>query len=252
MAKNLRIHIAPVGFEFKRVTEPLVDMQADKVYLIRWGQDIDQATKFLTAIKKELGTNHKHIQINEVTLDLWDLYECIEKFREIIYDEKGNHIYINVSTGTKITVIAGMLSCMLWDAEPYYVRVNYHDTKIKTVHSEDVEKPKSLPVHKITKPKPEFIKILNLLQANDGNMRKQIMIKKLEEIKVLRDRDQSGDDLTPSAMHSQLSALLRPMELMWKYVTVKSSGRKSTVSMTEQGKSALKIFGSQYADEDIE
>src|SRR3989344_5218468 len=106
MSVNLRIHIAPVGFEFLRVTEPLIRMQADKVYLITYEKD-DKAAKFFSQIKKELGQKYRHIKVEEVFVDIWNLYDCIEKFREIILSEKNNHVYINVSTGTKITAIAG-------------------------------------------------------------------------------------------------------------------------------------------------
>ena len=115
METNLRIHISPVGFEFKRVTEPLIRMKADKVYLVSY-QEKDSGEQYLQLIKKELSENYKHIRIEEIFIDIWDLYQCIEKFRKIILLEGNNHVYINVSTGTKITAIAGMFSCMLWNA----------------------------------------------------------------------------------------------------------------------------------------
>ena len=242
----------PVGFEFKRVTEPLIEMQADKAYLITHTDDNDTATEFLSKIKKELTQSYKQIQIKRIPLDIWDLYECIEKFRDIIFEEKENHVYINVSTGTKITAIAGMLSCMLWNAEPYYAPVTYQDRKIKTIPSENVQDPNMLPVYDIKKPKSEFMRILRLLQDHDGIMRKSKMIVELEEMKILRNTDQNGKELTMSAKHSQLYALLKPMELEWKYVKVKASGRRSEVTITEQGKSALRIFGCQYTVEDAD
>lgn len=130
MLPKLRVHISPVGFEFKRVTEPLIKMQADKVYLVSY-QKHDSAQQFLEQIKKELGTKYSHILVKELFIDTWDLYQCIEKFREIIHNEKGNQVYFNVSTGTKITAIAGMLSCMLWNASPYYAKVDYLASKKK-------------------------------------------------------------------------------------------------------------------------
>src|SRR5579864_6987817 len=146
MSGNLRIHIVPVGFEFLRVTEPLIRMQADKVYLVTYQED-DNATKFFAKIKKELSQKYRHIKVEEVFIDIWDLYECIQKFREIILLEKGNHVYINVSTGTKITAIAGMLSCMLWDAVPYYAPVRYPSSQEIEMPTEQVLDPESLPVY---------------------------------------------------------------------------------------------------------
>ena len=248
MSANLRIHIAPVGFEFRRVTEPLIRMQADKVYLITY-EEADAATKFFSQIKKELSQNYKHILVKEVFLNIWNLYECIEKFREIILNERGNHVYINVSTGTKITAMAGMLSCMLWSAYPYYAPVSYPIKQTKALPTEHVQDSDILPVYDIKKPTSKFMTILSLLQSHGGVMRKSKIIDELEELKILRKIDESGKDLTSPAKHSQLRALLDPMQSDWNHVTVEASGRRSEVSITEQGKTALRIFGRESVKE---
>lgn len=236
MSSNLRIHIAPVGFEFKRVTEPLIRMQADKVYLISYEKD-DKASKYFSQIKKELSQNYKHIQVKEVFLNIWDYLECVEEFREIIQAEEGNHIYINVSTGTKITAMAGMLSCELWGALPYYANVLYQS------HTEQIEEIITLPVHDIKKPKDNLMLILSMLQSHGGIMRKSKMISELEEMKLIRKTDEDGKELHGPAKHSQLRALLDPLEREWNFIKVEASGRRSEVSITEQGETALRIFG---------
>lgn len=247
MSANLRIHIVPVGFEFRRVTEPLVRMQADKVYLVTYGKD-DSARKFFLQIKKELGQNYKHIKVEEVFVDVWNLYDCIEEFREIVLEENkmGNHVYVNVSTGTKITSIAGMLSCMLWGAYPYYARVSYPSVKgIELPPTEHVEEPDLLPVYDVKRPKPELLLALSILKANRGRMRKVRLIEKLEAVGVIQLRDESKSALTKAAKHSQLRALIDPLEKEWKYIRVEAKGRRSEVIITEQGETALKIFGLQ-------
>jgi predicted transcriptional regulator len=245
MSANLRIHIAPVGFEIRRITEPLVGMQADKVYLVSYGPN-DAAKMFFAQVKKELGQNYKHIKIEEVFIDIWNLYDCIEKFREIILEEKkkGNHIYLNVSTGTKITSIAGMLSCMLWNAFPYYAHVSYPSTKeIVVPPTEHVEEPDLLPVYDVKKPKNEHLIILSILKANDGKMRKARLIRDLENKGIIRLKDETKTEFTKAAKHSQLRAILDPLEKEWGCVRVETSGRRSEVSITGQGETALRIFG---------
>ena len=242
MASNLRTHIAPVGFEFRRVTDPLIHMQADKVYLLTYEKD-DRVAKFLSEIKKKLADSYIHIQVNEVLLDVWDLYSCIEKFRELIHKEKGNHVYVNVSTGTKITAIAGMLSCMMWHAQPYYVSVAYPEETPETIPTEHIQETSVFPTYDIKKPKPEFMLILNLLQSYKSPIRKSVLIEKLEEIGVIRRMSDSGMELKATAKHSQLRVLLDPMEKEWKLIMVRASGRRSEVSMTQQGKTALRVFG---------
>ena len=243
LANNLRVHIVPVGFEHKRVTEPLIKKQADKVYFVTREVE-DDASDYLKEIKKELQKNYKHIQFDVVYLDIWDFYACVKKFREIIQNECGNHVHINISTGTKITAIAGMLSCMLWDATPYYAHVSYENRKKIKFISEHIEGTDDLPIYEIIKPKKEYTLILSILQENKDTLRKYKIIKKLEELKIIRTVSEDGKDLSNTAKHSQLRALLDPM-LKLEYIHVKASGRKSEVTITEQGKNALKIFGDQ-------
>ncbi|NDF30271.1 MAG: hypothetical protein EB150_08785, partial [Nitrososphaeria archaeon] len=111
--ENLRVHIAPIGYDFNRVTEPLIKGKADKAYFILHNSDRGQS-KFLDHVKNELKKKLPSIETKPFYLDIWNLYDCIQKFREIIAkeNEEGNHVFINVSTGTKITAIAGMLACM--------------------------------------------------------------------------------------------------------------------------------------------
>jgi CRISPR locus-related DNA-binding protein len=244
MSKNLRVHIAPVGFEIRRVVEPLTKMLADKVYLVTLGGEDDAAKKFITLIKRDLAQNYEHIKLEEVFVDVWDPYECIAKFREIILKERGNHVYINVSTGTKITAIAGILSCMLWGATPYYARVSYPEPKITDLpRTEHVQEPDVLPVYKINKPRREFLLILSFLKDAGGRLRKVHLIKKLEAVGIIGLRDETKTEFSQSAKHSQLRAILDPMEKEWGFVIVEARGRRSEVSLTEQGQTALKIFG---------
>ncbi|TBR09335.1 MAG: hypothetical protein EPO62_05155 [Candidatus Nitrosotenuis sp.] len=242
MSANLRVHIAPVGYEIFRVTEPLIRMQADKVYLITYERD-DNASTYYSRIKKELSQKYKHIKVEEVFIDIWDLYDCIKKFREIILSEKGNHMYVNVSTGTKITAIAGMLSSMLWNATPYYAPVRYPETKHMELPTEQVLDSEILPTYGIRKPNKEEMLVLSLLDEAGGKMRKSHIIEKLEDGEIIKIKDESVTRLTDAAKHSQLRAILDPMEKIWNFVTIESSGRRSEVSITEKGQTALKIFG---------
>ena len=74
-------------------------------------------------------------------------------------------------------------------------------------------------------------------------MRKAQLISELEKAGVIRLKDESIVKFTKAAKHSQLRVILDPMELEWNYVKVESNGRRSEVSLTEQGITALRIFG---------
>ena len=51
MRSNLRVHIAPVGFHVNRVTEPIIQERADKVYLVTHHSH-DRAAKYMEKIIK--------------------------------------------------------------------------------------------------------------------------------------------------------------------------------------------------------
>ncbi|MGB7882030.1 MAG: DUF6293 family protein, partial [Nitrososphaeraceae archaeon] len=113
MRSNLRVHIAPVSFHVNRVTEPIIRERADKVYLVTHHSH-DRAAKYMEKITKLL-RKEKLVSIEKVTTDIWDLFECLKCYKAIMQREgETAHIYINVSTGSKITSIAGTLACMIW------------------------------------------------------------------------------------------------------------------------------------------
>ena len=66
---------------------------------------------------------------------------------------------------------------------------------------------------------------------------------------LIRVKDENKRFLTEPAKHSQLRAILEPLEKEWKYVQVEASGRRSIVTITEQGETALKVFGPQDAEQ---
>lgn len=247
MATNLRVHIVPIGFDFRRATDPLIRMRADRVYFLRYDQN-DADKEFFASITKELHDRMRDIQIETRRADLWDPYKCIEQYREIIIAEKGNgnHVYVNVSTGTRINSIAGMLACMMWGGEPYYARLTYPKAAaIQVPPTEFIDDADILPVYEIKKPEPESMLILHLLDLNEGKMRKIELINKLEEAGVIKPKDTTAVRRSETWKHSQLNGWLYPMENELHYIEVRASGRRSEVYLTKQGKTALRIFGTE-------
>lgn len=247
MKEELRVHIVPIGYDsYTRVTEPLIKKNAEKVYFIRHKEDGRGHEKFYEKIKKELDRKTKKIIIKERKLDIWDYYDCVETFREIISNEKknGNHIYINVSTGTKITAMAGMLAAMAWRIEPYYVRLTKPLLKkIETVPEVAVDDPEEIHAYDMEKPKPVYMDILDQLSKHKGVMRKKRLVEYLEDKKIIKPVDDDSEGFSQNAKLSQLRVFLDPMKDKWNFVKTEHSGRRSEVMITENGRKALRIFG---------
>ena len=235
-----RVHISPIGFDVIRVTKPLTEMKADKAYLVSHSSDNNPTKKFVNKVKKELN-KCSHVEIIEVKTDIWDMNDCLKQFKEIKDKEKNNDIFINISTGTKITAVAGMLTCMLWTANPYFVPIKYPDN-IELPSSDEVGESYMLPLCKINKPNQRILQILSLLYSNNNSMRKSELIDELQSLEIIKQNDADNREYTTPAKHSQLRALLNPMITEWHYVRVEHHGRRSEVHITEEGKNALRIF----------
>ena len=239
MTDNLRIHIVPVGYDTTRATEPLLSKKADKVYFIRHRED-KESDYYDFIISKIKG---KGIEVHQEFVDIWNLFECIQKFKEIISHGKGNHFYVNLSTGSKITAIAGMLTSMLVpNVEPYYVHIKYAPQKTKERVREDVIKSSSeLPVFGINQPPKEHLAVLGLL-SEYKEMKKSRLIEELENQKIIEQKDMEKQSFSEHAKHSQLRTILDPMERTWKFIEIEGKGKRSRVRMTAQGDFARKMF----------
>ncbi len=214
-------------------------MRADKAYLITYRID-DPAHECLVRIRENLGKQGTRIQLIEEYVNIWDLVQCITKFKDVIRRERGNTVYINVSTGTKVTAIAGTIVSMLEGSTPYYAKVDHTQQRQSIPTKEKVEEPFEVPVYNLQPPRPEALRVLEFVEKSGGSARKKDLIEKLKEIQIIKPMTKS--DLSASAAHSQLRALLNPLEREWHFVTIESRGRSSKVSLTDQGKIGLEVF----------
>jgi hypothetical protein len=243
MKSDLRVHIAAVGFQVKRITEPLIRERADKIYLITHSHD-DKAAPYLEKILKVLH-KEKFVKVEKRTTNIWDLFECLQTYKQIIKEEEhGAHIYINVSTGSKVSSIAGTLACMIWRGTPYYAHIDYTNEKDPDdgLPDENITSLAQLPVYSINKPKSESLFVLKMLSEVKGRkLKKSKLIEQLEEAGLI------DKDLTIAAKHSKLKGLLNPISIAGgldnPLVDVEYRGRQSNVMLTTQGESTLKIFG---------
>jgi hypothetical protein len=246
-----RVHIVPVGFEVERITEPLERERADRVYLITRPMP-DAAALFVDAVERRLKRAAWPIDVRVVRTELWDSFAAVAAYRSI-FEAEGRvdrhatgvlPIRVNVSTGTKITAIAGTLACMLWNGEAYYVQVSrswYSDRppRVRAVH-DVVERVDPVPVYELRAPAPELIEVLEALHRRGGSLRKRDLLRELG-------LDRTGSDGAPAlsaqAQHGRLARRLEPLEARWGFVATDARGPRARVRLTEQGRVALTLFG---------
>jgi Family of unknown function (DUF6293) len=240
-----------VGFEVERITEPLERERADRVYLITRPAP-DAAAPFVEAVERRLHRAPWPIEVRVVRTELWNSFAAVAAYRAIFEAERRTDrhaagvlpIRVNVSTGTKITAIAGTLACMLWNGEAYYVQVSrswYSERppRLRSVH-DAVERVDPVPVYELRAPAPELIEVLEALDRRGGSLRKREL---LRELGLDRPGPTGTPALSAQAQHGRLARRLEPLEVRWGFVATDARGPRARVRLTDQGRVALTLFG---------
>lgn len=249
-----RIHISPVGYEIERVVLPLLRMEADKVYLIDEQTRVDESDQvYVEQIKRYLSDRKRTIEVEEVSSNFVgrDLYEILRIYREIIEKEAKNHIYLNVSTGTKIHAIAGMMACMIFRSEhisltPYYVVPEQYENRPREGMplSTGCKEIMGLPDYRIERPPQELIRVLAIIRSTKnkyGHISKKMLIWELGNAGIPL--------ITGPAIHENI-ARYRALErrfieplLEWRFIEVRKEGGQARIDLTQEGENALLFLG---------
>lgn len=246
-----RVHIAPVGFEVERVVDPLLSERADRVYLLTRAER-DVTAPFVEEVRRRLLRAPWPIDVRLVRTELWDVFGALGTLRSIFSAERRTDrtapdllpLRVNVSTGTKITAIAGTLACMLWKGEPYYVQVSrtwYSDRppKVGAVH-DVVERVDPVNVYELRPPSADLVAVLEALERRGGSLRKHELIR---ELGLDRPGPDGGRAASTQAQHGRLRRRLDPLEHRWGFVRSEAPGPRARVQLTHQGRLAVALFG---------
>lgn len=241
----LRIHIAPVGFEVDRIVLPAKSMKADKVWLILHNDPTDDIGKsFSNSISKqlsEIGIEHRF-----ENADRTQLFDTLRGLRTIIFKEKKNAIFVNVSVGSKIQAIASMMACMMFKDEvnirPYYAVPERYETIPREQETVGLKQIVTLPGYKVETPPVNLIKCLEIIHGRKDHMitkkelRDQALIQNLIRIERTENKEQS-------AYMALKNNLLDPLSSKWNFINVEKVGRRHNITLTEEGMNALSFLG---------
>lgn len=253
------MHIAPVGFEVERIVEPLREERVDRVYLLTRAER-DAALPFVEEVRRRLARSSWPMDVRLVRTDLWDVFGALAALRSV-FEAEGRidrtapdvlPIRVNVSTGTKITAIAGTLACMLWKGEPYYVQVShawYSDRppKVGSVH-DVVERVEPVNVYELRPPAPDLVAVLDALARRGGSLRKHELIR---ELGLDRAGSEGGPGPSTQAQHGRLRRRLDPLEHRWGFVRSEGPGPRARVQLTRQGRLAVALFGRSAVTDEL-
>ena len=242
---NLRIHIAPVGFEIDRIIIPATSQKADKVWLVVHDNPTeDKAHKYRLKIEKDLAK--KGIKTGIAHANRLMLFPIIKAVKEIIVKERKNDIYVNVATGSKIHAIGCMMACMIFDdrknIHPFYAQAEkypeYEGTGQQTYGVSEIH---SLPTYRIGTPKRELLEAMKIIKDAGGRIQKKKMAEEAEKRKIIT-VNAKKQNFTQARFASLDKNIVQPLVETWGFVEVEKIGRNRWLKMTEDGDHAAEFL----------
>ncbi|WP_297471699.1 DUF6293 family protein [Nitrosopumilus sp.] len=244
MAKltNLRVHIAPVGYEIDRIVLPAKKMKADKVcLLVHENPSIDKAITFYEKISKQL--QKQNIEVVREYHDRLDLFKIIKSVKEIIEKEKGNIIYVNLAAGSKIQAIACMMACMMFNDEknihPFYVEAKDYLVFSGKAISTGIKDIQDVPTYEIKRPDKKHIDALRIISEKGGRISKKEMARLAKEEKLIVVNAENQSQATFASLDKNI---INTLENQWKFIKVEKIGRTRWINITEDGKNAAEFL----------
>lgn len=173
-----RIYIAPQGYEDERIYCSAIDLGAENVILLTHTENEGdhRANRCREAVVQKL--EGEGIGIESVDCDIFDLQDSIKAFMACIRGTSQNaDVIVNVSSGSKITAISGMMACMFTEADPLYVQPEGYGNRETTepgtgdrdAVSYGIKDTLDLPAYPVTEPDYELIQVLAYISDNQPN-----------------------------------------------------------------------------------
>ena len=242
---TFRIHIAPLGFEIDRIVIPLKQTKADRLWIISHDNlSADQSAPYLEKIKKEC--KKMGVEVKVAYSDRLSLFKAIKSIKDIISQEKGNYIYVNVASGSKIQSIACMMACMVLkecdNLQPFYAEPESYAAFEGKQQSFGVKDTIPLPLYAIHTPHPKLLAALKIVseQPNQKITKKEMArIAEEQEIITVNAEQENHSQARFASLESNIIA---PLEKEWKFVEVEKIGRNRWIKITQEGKDAAEFL----------
>ena len=242
---TFRIHIAPLGFEIDRITIPLKQTKADKLWLLAHdNRSSDQSGPYLEKIKKEC--KKLGVELKVAHSDRLNLFQTIKSIKDIINEEKGNYIYVNVASGSKIQAIACMMACMVLkeceNLQPFYAEPEKYAAFEGKQQSFGLKDTIPLPTYEIQTPKPKLLEALKIIsEQKNQKITKKEMAQIAEEQEIITVNAEESNH-SQARFASLDKNIIAPLEKEWKFIEIEKIGRNRWIKITEEGKNAAEFL----------
>ena len=231
-----RVHIVPVGYEYERIIQPAEKFRADIVVLIGHeedaeGSDGDERLRDAVQALEDLG-----VEIESKECNIFDLYSSMGTIAESIAEHEDDEVFVNVSTGSKVTAIAGMIASMVLQSTPYYVRAKDYEND-----PDDITDFTELPTYPIDAPDSEQVDVLEFIDRysqHQGPPTKGDVIHFSEQINL----DYVSQNVAGKGKYRLLDThIVEPLKERG-YIEESKQGRNKILSLTDDGRGALEAF----------
>jgi hypothetical protein len=239
---NLRIHIAPVGYEIDRIVLPAKKMRADKVFLlVHENPSQDKATKFYDIIDKKL--QKLDIETEKVYHNRLDLFQIIKSVKELIQSQSNDSVYVNLASGSKIQSVACMMACQMFNdnsnVSPYYVEAKEYTGFSGEAISKGIKEIQAVPSYEIKKPEPKLIQALKIIKENNGKLSKKEMARICLDEKLITIHAENESQATYASLDQNI---ISPLEKKWGFIEVEKIGRTRWIKITDEGRNASEFL----------
>lgn len=239
---NLRVHVAPVGYEIDRIVLPAKKLRADKVILlVHDNPSKDKAVKFYEKISDML--KKQNIDVVREYHDRQNLFQIIKTVKNLINQEKGNAVSVNLASGSKIQAIGCMMASMMFNDDknvrPFYVEAKEYLGFSGKPISKGIENVDYIPTYEIQKPEERFIQALKIITDSGGRISKKEMAQKALDKKLIVVNAENQSQATFSSLDKNI---ISPLENQWGFVKVNKIGRTRWIEITQEGKYASEFL----------
>ena len=239
---NLRVHIAPVGYEIDRIVMPAIKLRAEKVILlVHDNPSQDKAVKFYDKISTLL--KKQNIEVSKEYHNRLDLFQIIKTVKNLINQEKGNFISVNIASGSKIQAIGCMMASMMFNDDknvnPFYVEAKKYLGFSGKPISKGIKDIEYIPAYEIQKPEERHIQALKIIVDSGGRISKKDMAKIAVEQKLIVVNAENESQATFASLDK---GIISAFENEWGFVKVNKIGRTRWIEITDEGKHAAEFL----------
>jgi hypothetical protein len=240
-----RVHIAPLGFEYDRIIEPVIEYQADQLVLIQYVPSALRSELEHEAIEAALAEHGVDCEFVDTNIN--DLFDCVATYGSVFDKYSEDELFINLSSGNKITAIGGMIASMVSNGvHPYYVEAEEHGSH-QPPAPEGVASIDSLPSHFIEKPDLEQLVVMDYIASSDRTNRdgepyriKRELFEFGEQEELPFMSEYEGD--TTKGKFRRLGAhIISPLQNK-DYLSVVEVGTQKRVFLTDKGWNTIRAF----------